>query len=387
MKCKIKNIFAIFGIILIIIGFLYLLSMFRHKNNSIDDDRVINKISTSDMVGDDIESSKYPFYKNSNKYNETYIYGYDTDLKNKYIFSYPEDLIENSLNDKEKNIVGKDIHIETLFMNDYTIESYKKEYISQLDTEDNLLQVYDHNDKVDISSYDAYYYKVNYLQKITDESGNSQNYYVEKFVILIQESEDSLLSIIITSNNAKISDDFLTQFINKMKIEKNTASYTYGKIVGDKIEGQVKQKNNINNKTYVVNYELPTNKYKELPLYDNNIFKTRFIEDKSSDYFDIEIVFDNSSNFLEEYKDLLSLQYSNSVPNKLGINESIYDDVTYRKISFSYFDELDNLTYKKLYLIRELENGVYYIVTYTTLGDISDETIKDFLKIDFTIEE
>lgn len=387
MKYKTKNIFAIIGMLFIILGLLSLSIYKKYEKDFIEENGIVKKISTSGMIGEDIDNSKYPFYKNSDKYNETYIKGCDTDLKNKYIFYYPNDLNEDSLNDKEKHIVGKDIYIDTLFVDDYTIESYKKDFFDQLDTEDILLQVYDHNDKIDISSYDAYYYKVNYLKKIMDENGNSQDYYVEKFVIQIQESENSLLTIIITSTNVKLSDEFLTQFVNRIKIEKNAASYSYGTIVDDKIKGSIKQKNNINNNEYVIKYELPTNKYKELPLYDNNIFKTRFIEDKSSDYFDIEIVSDNSSNFLEEYKDLLSLQYSNSVPNKLGINETIYDGVTYRKISFSYFDELDNLTYKKLYLIRELENGVYYIVTYTTLGDISDETIKDFLKIDFTIEE
>lgn len=308
--------------------------------------------------------------------------------KNIYTFKYPAVLTDAKLDDKSKYLFNDNLTIEAYTDNYGNIENCKKRLIEPHDNENTLLQIYEHKEKVNISGFDTYYFKINYQEETTNEDGKKQTKYHEKFVILIHESKDSIIVFTITSTDCKLSNKALTEFINSIKVDKEVASYTYGLIDDVVVQGSIKQKKIFSSQIYTIKYELPSNDYEEKSIVKNNIYKTSFDSRNIDAIIEIEIHVDIYENpeFLDKYTNEIKSSNSDNNATNFETKTVTYNGINYHQISFDYDDLKDKMPRKKLYLIRELEKDVYYIVTFTSKNDVTENMINDFLNVKYEIE-
>lgn len=390
MKKKVKYIFVGLGLILIILGLSLLLmtgEKSNNKENSNSNGIEIN-ISKDDMTGDKINNTKYKVHESYTENAETYINSNDMLQKNIYTFKYPAVLMNAKLDDKSKYLFSDNLTIEAYTDNYGNIENCKKKLIEPYDNENTLLQIYEHKEKVNISGFDTYYFKLNYQEETIDADGKKQTNYKEKFVILINESNDSIIVFTITATDMKLSNELLTEFINNIKVDREVATYTYGLIDDISVQGSLKQKKIFSSQIYTIKYELSSNDYEEKSFVRNNIFKTRFESRNIDAFIDIEIHVDIYENpeFLDKYTDEIKTDNSNNNVTNFESKTVTYNGINYYQISFEYDDLADKVTKKKLYLIRELEKDVYYIVAFTSKDAVKEKMINDFLNVKYEIE-
>lgn len=388
MNKKVKYIFIGLGLILIILGLSLLLMTGKESNNTLNGNGIEIDISQSDMSGDKISNTKYQVFESYTETSETYINSNDMLQKNIYTFKYPAFLMDAKLDDKSKYLFSDNLTIEAYTDNYGNIENCKKKLIEPHDNENTLLQIYEHKEKVNISGFDTYYFKLNYQEETINADGKKQTNYKEKFVILINESNDSIIVFTITATDFKLSNKALTEFINNIKVDKEVATYTYGLIDDVAVRGSIKQKKIFSSQIYTIKYELPSNDYEEKSFVKNNIYKTRFDSRNIDAFIDIEIHVDiyESPEFLDKYTDEIKSSNSDNNPTNFESKTVTYNGINYHQISFDYDDLTDKVTRKKLYLIRELEKDVYYIVAFTSKDDVTENMINDFLNVKYEIE-
>ena len=386
MNKKVKYIFIGLGLALIILGLSLLLMTGEQTNNKENSNGIEIDISQDDMQGDKIDNQKYQLYEGYIENAETYINSSNMLQKNRYTFTYPTFLINTKLDDKHKSLYSDNISIEVFTVDHGNIEDCKKNLIESHDNDDTLLQTYDHKEKISISGFDAYYLKINYLEKIINEEGKKQNNYNEKFIILIQESANSIVVMTITTTDLKLSNKVISDFINNIKIEKEVAIYTYGVINDTVVQGSIKQKRRFSDETHSINYELSSNDYQEMPITENNIYRTKFESRNVNAYIDIEIHIDEDLNFMDNYIDGIKTKYSNNSETDFELKTVNYNDISYSKIDFEYYDSIDKVTNKKLYLIREVSKDIYYTVEFTSKDEASEDMINDFLNVKYEFQ-
>ena len=386
MNKKVKYVFIGLGLALIILGLSLSLMTGEESNNKENSNDIEIDISQDDMQGDKIDNQKYQLYEGYIENAETYINSSNMLQKNRYKFTYPTFLINTKLDDKHKELYSKNLSIEVFTVDHGNIEDCKKNLIESHDNDDTLLQTYDHKEKINIYGFDAYYLKINYLEEFINEEEKKQTNYNEKFIILIQESANSIVVMTITTTDLKLSNKVISDFINNIKIEKEVAIYTYGVINDTVVQGSIKQKRRFSDETHSINYEVSSNDYQEMPITENNIYRTKFESRNVNAYIDIEIHIDEDLNFMDNYIDGIKTKYSNNSETDFELKTVNYNDISYSKIDFEYYDSIDKVTNKKLYLIREVSKDIYYTVEFTSKDEASEDMINDFLNVKYEFQ-
>lgn len=371
MKKSLKYVFLIGGFLLIIFGSITLLS----NKGKVEDYSNKIKVNTSSISGDKIDNSKYDVYT-TNDFLNTFIKSYDTNKKNKYNFSYPKQLKEKSLNESSRTLIdNKMIVTASLLLSD----DYKNYF-------DNLISMYKENNKIKsfvsedltISNFSTKYAKFELL---------NDTIYRELFIILIREKDDDFVAITYMFNNLKVTDDFLTELINKVTIEKENANYLYTHTEGEYLTGTLEQLD-LDGKKFSLTFKMPDPKYREIELGSNSLKNTTLLSTQKKDLM-IEVELSQNNNSLNDYIDNIKnkYDYEGIVEYKnFDSNTVTYNDKEFLQTSFDYTDyrmsEKNNRYY--LSLIYEVSNGLNYIVTFTSSEKIEQDTIDDF--VNFSIE-
>lgn len=383
MGHKIKYILIVIGLLLIFLGVIL------NFNKGINEEEKNNyelTIDTKNINGDDIDNSNYGYLSNDLS-DETTVKSMDLQVRNKYTLKYPNYLVEVTLDDTTKTLIGNEMQLYVNYNFDINLQNYKSDLLGEYDKSLCKVQSSDEiNNKTYLEKYELYYFKINSLCYSEEENKNT---YKERFILGIKEEDNNYLTVTLSSNNKKISDEFLTSFVNNIKIEDKVATYLYSETNGDNIIGTLKQLDSVSNQTYSLEYKIPRSKYTEKENIENNIYKTNFISNQDyTDRIEIEFLLNNNVDFIEEYAKNIKDELNDESAFEIftfELQDAQYDNKAYQQITLEYKDKLDNSTHNTVYIINKLDNGIYYIVNIDSQKQIDEEIISDFLDVNLKI--
>lgn len=384
MKKQFKYIFVLIGFLLLVVGII----IFFTNNDKENDEKKYIIVDTTNKIGEEIDNSIYEEYK-IDKYLTESFKSTDIDIKNTYTIPYSSNLINYSSSDKSITFVDEltNINAGCIYNNNY--EEYKNSFINYY-KENNYekMNVAYSKEPLKISGYDTEYLKISSIGIQNSFEENPESKYTEQFVVLIKESDISVCTVSFSITSKRISDKTLTEFINKIKIEKGSASYLYSKIEKDNIVGTLNKKIVIpKEKSYGISYKIPSKKYEEIEDYRNSPSSTTFVlKDNKKTVINIELDMTLSSeNFYEKYFSDVESEYLNSndfILNEIIDTNVIFDEKEYYQIDLNYSDkETDTKTFVR-YLLREVEEDIYYIIICNSDTLIEESIINDFLNIE-----
>ena len=374
---KKNKLLIILGTVCVVLG----IYIFLVSNDGKDIDKYKIKVNTSNKTGDIIDISNYDYYSPSKKHQKIHFRSMNVDVKNSYTLNITEDFDKFWENDVSNaySVNGMTFNAYCILEDD--IESYKKSLIQHYYDTNDKVNYSSSEEKIYISDVEIEYLKINASRWIVRDDETEGDYYTETFIVLIKESDDSLCSMTYSINNEKFSDKFLTEFINQLVIEKNTANYLYSKIEGENIIGTLTNEisnNNINS----LSYKIPSNKYKEIEDSRNLVSSTTFslMEDE---FVKVNISLNSinkSDNFVNDYIEGIKLEHTS---NNINLNEIVWNETSYGEdecyeFDFNYYDEFSKLNYGKR-VVFELENNSYYIISVNSNSIIDKNIILDFL--------
>jgi len=377
---KISVIFILIGIILILFG----ITLFDKEKKEISKEEKI-MVDTNEIVGIKIENEKYPYYENL-EFEYSYVKDLNLNRKNKYVFPYPK-TAKSTYHSEFYRIFKNDDMIITaeinwnLEINDY-IEKIKEEY----STYSYGIFNYSKINEIKTSEYTAKYFKIQAysdLEKIEGKFGN--NNYIENFIIMI-EVEESTIVFSYISLSKKMSDEFLSQVINKIEINKNMANYLSTTNKDGYLSGNLEIMDIYqNSKIYKMNYKINAEKfyevedfrndYNQIMLYtkDDSIFTSMSL--MQSNLNDIDSVI---NEYLKNYYMLYEL--TNYKEEELSINNHNYKVLSFNPIA----DFQKEVAYYKQFF-EKIDDNLYVIISCSSEQEINTEEIIKYF--DYNIQE
>jgi len=384
MKKQLKYIVILAGFLFLILGTI----IYFMNDNKEEDKKDYIIVDTTNKIGETIDNSIYEEYK-IDKYLTESLKSTDIDIKNTYTIPYSNNLINYSSSDKSITFVDDltNINASCIYNNDF--ETYKESFVDYY-KENNYekMNVAYSKEPLKMSGYDIEYLKINSIGTQNNFNEELKKEYTEQFVVLIKESDISVCTVSFSVTSKRLSDEMLTEFINKIKIEKGTASYLYSKLENDKIVGTLNKKLVVpKEKSYELSYEIPSSKYEEIEDYRNSPSSTTFVlKNNENTVINIELSMTLSSeNFYEKYFSNVESRYLNSP--EFILNDIEYSDVTndgkeYYQIELNYSDKVTDVKTFVKHLVYEIEDGTYYIIVCSSNEEIEESIINDFLNIE-----
>ena len=352
-------IFLILGVVLLCSGGVFL---FLNKES----EEEIFSINTENFVGDEIDNSKYAEYE-VNEYKDFQFKSFNTSINNVYNMNYPSDLEYLSFHDFSI-FFNDEISIKISFIDekidDYKSSIQKKYEVPYFDKMN--LSSFSNQKNIRFNGYDVDYFKI---CSFNESKIDKEELYVEHFVFLIKESQDSFISIELIVNSKRLTDNFLNKFFNNIKIEKNNAKYLYTSTSDGMIFGEL-----VNDNDYKIAYVFDAERYKEIESYRNNDSSHTFSVIKNNDVF-INISLKSISDLeklINDYENVAKFHYE-----KYGIAEEFYDGKMIHKVSL----EKSNGS-EVIYLIQVEDFSVYIISMFS--NDLVDNFAFDFIPFDLS---
>ena len=377
-----ESVFVLFGII----SFSFYDNSTNNNEVYQDDDKddVDDKliVNTSSIHGDEINSSMYDYYKVNNLIEEE-IKSEDLSLRNKYIFAYSDDFSNVIVGNNAVKANGLKTSFSAFMApTSYTFDiNHFIEYYKRLGFD--LFQTYESKDDIKISDYSVKYVKI-----IAKKSNNIDfDNYREQFIIFIKESDVYQFVARYEIIDSRFTDKILTDFLKKIKIEKNTAKYLYTSLKDGKINGTLKQNAESDiSSIYEVSYDLDSSKYTEV---ENGYNAINYHSFSSKNNSNIDIVLktivygDNAEkDFFEEtegtiYENFKDSKVVDSSSSTLSLNGK-----NYIKLIFNFNTKDDKSMYKVSYAYK-IEGNVYYVVNIISDSLITDSVFEDFTNITY----
>lgn len=213
--------------------------------------------------------------------------------------------------------------------------------------------------------------------------------YSECFFLYVK-IDDRTLVLDYRVYNKRFSDLFLSQLASGVEVEAGSAKYLSSSVVNNEVVGTISQISYLDHAKYDVNYHVSSDKYMEK-------------EDIKNNYN--QVVFTDSSNHLEVGFKIISVDWEDGITSYLDFvtnlnyveNKELYDvsvyneeDVSYQeknyhKISMTYRNLEDNLTYHYVQLITEIDDLTAVAITYIQEDEITDDVLLDFL--DYSVNQ
>lgn len=337
-------------------------------------------VDTSLIDGDEINSTMYDYYKVNNLLSEE-IKSEDLSVKNKYNFAYSNDFNNVIVSGNSVRAVGLKTSFSALMVpTSYNLDvNHFIEYYKRLGFD--LFKTYESKNDIKISGY-----SVKYMKIIAKKSkNNNPDNYREHFIIFVEESDDYRFMIKYEIIDRRFTDDILTNFLKKIKIEKNAAKYLYTTSKDGKINGILKQNAESDvSSFYEVSYNTDSNKYVEVENGYNGINYNSFSL-KSNSNINISlktVVYNAESDFLSE---LVGSVYENSDNLKVINSSTTTVSIKGKSLLKAYvsFSTRDNKTLYKTAVAYKISNNVYYVVTIDSDSTIPDSMFEDFVDITY----
>ena len=377
-----KVIVLILGIVCIVCGIvlLFLINDKKGPNYSI-------MVDTSVKTGDTIDNHYYDYY--SSELTTDYVKGYDLTSKNKYIFSYPVGLTNTYLSEYTKGIEGENFYLDIKQDLNFDLQTKLSEitdcYKSNGYTDFN----YSESKEIKIGNYDAGYVKIEALDNADIDIKPGDKYYSECFLLYVK-IDDRTLVLDYRVYNKRFSDLFLSQLASGVEVGAGSATYLSSSVVNNEVVGTISQISYLDQARYDVNYHVSSEKYKELENIKNNYSYVVFGSIDNSLEVGFKIISADVQDGVSSF--LVTVAKNTYVENKELYDVSVYneEDVSYQeknyhKISMTYRNLENNLTYHYVQLITEIDDLTAVAITYIQEDEITDDVLLDFL--DYSVNQ
>jgi len=383
---EIKHILIVLGIIFIWVGAVIAFSN-NTKNEETPDTVKKIIVNTEIKTGDKINNEQYEVHKIGKKYEEYYFRNRNINLKNQYLILYPNKLTKKNISDANLIISNGYININGLCSQSKSFEEYEEKIISKYENQEDIkYNVSIANEINKINGINVKYLKIETLEKSILDDGTTQDFYSEKFIVLLKESDTSICEISYLIYEQKFTDEMLTDFINNIKVKKNKANFLYTNIKNNNIEGTLTQRDLRNlNKKYMISYNIPSKNYKEIESDQNDIYSHTFTQKNTNLKVNVSLeTILSTEKFIEDYMEYLKEEINikkNLSVKEIVYNINIYNNREYYEIDLLYFDNIDNLNITSKYFITKLEENIYYIIKIENITGAYD--ISEFFSFEF----
>ena len=382
---ELRHILIVLGIIFIWVGVVISFSKPEEEKTKETIPKIV--VNTKIKKGDEIQNEQYKIHLITSKYEKYSFRNRNINSKNKYTIMYPNKLNQKTISDADLIIGNGNISIKGLCSASNSFEEYEEKLVKEYENkEDTKYNVSISNEINKIEDFDVKYLKIETLEKSITDDDKIVDFYSEKFIVLIKESNTSICEISYLIYEQKFTDEMLTNFINNIKINKNKANFLYTKVIDNKIEGTLSQKNiREASKKYNLSYQLESDKYKEIEHDQNDIYSHTFEKKNTNLKINLSLVsLLSTETFIEDYisfiKEEINLKEDLTIKN-ISYNLKTYNNREYYEIDLLYFDIEENLNINSKYLITKLDENIYYIIKLEDTKTI--EIINDFFEFDF----
>lgn len=382
---ELRHILIVLGIIFIWVGVVISFSKPEEEKTKETIPKIV--VNTKIKKGDEIQNEQYKIHLITSKYEKYSFRNRNINSKNKYTIMYPNKLNQKTISDADLIIGNGNISIKGLCSASNSFEEYEEKLVKEYENkEDTKYNVSISNEINKIEDFDVKYLKIETLEKSITDDDKIVDFYSEKFIVLIKESNTSICEISYLIYEQKFTDEMLTNFINNIKINNNKANFLYTKVIDNKIEGTLSQKNiREASKKYNLSYQLESDKYKEIEHDQNDIYSHTFEKKNTNLKINLSLVsLLSTETFIEDYisfiKEEINLKEDLTIKN-ISYNLKTYNNREYYEIDLLYFDIEENLNINSKYLITKLDENIYYIIKLEDTKTI--EIINDFFEFDF----
>lgn len=372
-----KNCFVLMfiGILLISLGF-FLFSFYKKEDYLVF-------IDTSKVSGDNIDNSSYKYYESNNSYNNYTLKTQNLNVKNLYKFLYSNTLEPLIVNDTEAFLASNDSNIRVNIVYNTDIYSYKKNLILYYKNNFNFKVSVSDIKELNFYNNDAFYFKI---QAFNDNSENADNNYIENFIFAYIEDDESMMVFSYSIIDKKFSDEFLSNFVNNITVEKGKANYLYSNIQDGYINGKLIATTYIfDSIKATLSYKIDSNNFYEVEDYRNSLSSTTF---KKKDNFNFlinislsEIV--DQDSFFDEYVNELKSDNSSIEQVEFLISKASYFNNEYYIVNYNYFDKNDNKFKYQVHLLNFFDNHLLYLVVCNSDSIIEENSFLEFLTFEF----
>ena len=372
-----KNCFVLMfiGILLISLGF-FLFSFYKKEDYLVF-------IDTSKVSGDNIDNSSYKYYESNNSYNNYTLKTQKWNVKNLYKFLYSNTLEPLIVNDTEAFLASNDSNIRVNIVYNTDIYSYKKNLILYYKNNFNFKVSVSDIKELNFYNNDAFYFKI---QAFNDNSENADNNYIENFIFAYIEDDESMMVFSYSIIDKKFSDEFLSNFVNNITVEKGKANYLYSNIQDGYINGKLIATTYIfDSIKATLSYKIDSNNFYEVEDYRNSLSSTTF---KKKDNFNFlinislsEIV--DQDSFFDEYVNELKSDNSSIEQVEFLISKASYFNNEYYIVNYNYFDKNDNKFKYQVHLLNFFDNHLLYLVVCNSDSIIEENSFLEFLAFEF----
>ncbi len=372
-----KNCFVLMfiGILLISLGF-FLFSFYKKEDYLVF-------IDTSKVSGDNIDNSSYKYYESNNSYNNYTLKTQNLNVKNLYKFLYSNTLEPLIVNDTEAFLASNDSNIRVNIVYNTDIYSYKKNLILYYKNNFNFKVSVSDIKELNFYNNDAFYFKI---QAFNDNSENADNNYIENFIFAYIEDDESMMVFSYSIIDKKFSDEFLSNFVNNITVEKGKANYLYSNIQDGYINGKLIATTYIfDSIKATLSYKIDSNNFYEVEDYRNSLSSTTF---KKKDNFNFlinislsEIV--DQDSFFDEYVNELKSDNSSIEQVEFLISKASYFNNEYYIVNYNYFDKNDNKFKYQVHLLNFFDNHLLYLVVCNSDSIIEENSFLEFLAFEF----
>lgn len=372
-----KNCFVLMfiGILLISLGF-FLFSFYKKEDYLVF-------IDTSKVSGDNIDNSSYKYYESNNSYNNYTLKTQNLNVKNLYKFLYSNTLEPLIVNDTEAFLASNDSNIRVNIVYNTDIYSYKKNLILYYKNNFNFKVSVSDIKELNFYNNDAFYFKI---QAFNDNSENADNNYIENFIFAYIEDDESMMVFSYSIIDKKFSDEFLSNFVNNITVEKGKANYLYSNIQDGYINGKLIATTYIfDSIKATLSYKIDSNNFYEVEDYHNSLSSTTF---KKKDNFNFlinislsEIV--DQDSFFDEYVNELKSDNSSIEQVEFLISKASYFNNEYYIVNYNYFDKNDNKFKYQVHLLNFFDNHLLYLVVCNSDSIIEENSFLEFLAFEF----
>lgn len=372
-----KNCFVLMfiGILLISLGF-FLFSFYKKEDYLVF-------IDTSKVSGDNIDNSSYKYYESNNSYNNYTLKTQNLNVKNLYKFLYSNTLEPLIVNDTEAFLASNDSNIRVNIVYNTDIYSYKKNLILYYKNNFNFKVSVSDIKELNFYNNDAFYFKI---QAFNDNSENADNNYIENFIFAYIEDDESMMVFSYSIIDKKFSDEFLSNFVNNITVEKGKANYLYSNIQDGYINGKLIATTYIfDSIKAILSYKIDSNNFYEVEDYRNSLSSTTF---KKKDNFNFlinislsEIV--DQDSFFDEYVNDLKSDNSSIEQVEFLISKASYFNNEYYIVNYNYFDKNDNKFKYQVHLLNFFDNHLLYLVVCNSDSIIEENSFLELLAFEF----
>ena len=369
-----KNCFVLMfiGILLISLGF-FLFSFYKKEDYLVF-------IDTSKVSGDNIDNSSYKYYESNNSYNNYTLKTQNLNVKNLYKFLYSNTLEPLIVNDTEAFLASNDSNIRVNIVYNTDIYSYKKNLILYYKNNFNFKVSVSDIKELNFYNNDAFYFKI---QAFNDNSENADNNYIENFIFAYIEDDESMMVFSYSIIDKKFSDEFLSNFVNNITVEKGKANYLYSNIQDGYINGKLIATTYIfDSIKATLSYKIDSNNFYEVEDYRNSLSSTTF---KKKDNFNFlinislsEIV--DQDSFFDEYVNELKSDNSSIEQVEFLISKASYFNNEYYIVNYNYFDKNDNKFKYQVHLLNFFDNHLLYLVVCNSDSIIEENSFSRVIR-------